>query len=277
MLAILLGGIVGLVLGLTGAGGSIFAVPLLMIGLGFGMLQATPVALLAVCGAALLGTITAWQTGLICYRAALLVGVFGSMTAPVGIVIAAHVPQQTLVLSFALVMVIVAARLFIQSRTRPAETRVVRATGAQDESPGAAVCRIGTTSRFIRLTPPCVFVLALSGAGTGVLAGALGVGAGFVIVPALRAATELSMGSSVATSLMAIAIISASAVVSFVLRDGSLHAAVAAPFIVGALGGMLLGRWMAPRFSGPRLQRLFAAFMILAAAVMVWREWGGIR
>ena len=52
MLAALLGSLVGIVLGLTGAGGSIFAVPLLVFGLGWSLAQATPVALLAVFAAA---------------------------------------------------------------------------------------------------------------------------------------------------------------------------------------------------------------------------------
>ncbi len=45
MTALPLGILVGLVLGLTGAGGSIFAVPLLVIGLGMDLTQATPIAL----------------------------------------------------------------------------------------------------------------------------------------------------------------------------------------------------------------------------------------
>ncbi len=271
MIAVFLGIIVGLVLGLTGAGGSIFAVPLLIFGLGWDMKQATPVALLAVGGAALLGTIGAWKTRQVCQRAALLIGIFGSITAPLGIALAARTPHSLLSLSFAAVMMIVAVRMIIQTRERPAETRVVRTTGAADDSPGAAVCRIDAISERIRLSSPCAFVLALSGGITGILSGALGVGAGFVIVPTLRAATELSIGASIATSLMAIAIISASAVAGFAVRGNAFPLAVAAPFLLGALGGMLGGRWIAPRLSGHRLQRIFAACMILASASMVWR------
>jgi len=277
MTAIFLGTLVGLVLGLTGAGGSIFAVPLLIFGLGWDMRQATPVALLAVCGAALVGTASAWKSRQVCQRAALLVGVFGSVTAPLGIVLAARASHSLLALSFAAVMAIVAVRMILQARARPSETRVVRATGANDDSPGAPVCRVDMISRRIRLSSPCALVLALSGGITGVLSGALGVGAGFVIVPTLRAATELSIGSSIATSLMAIAIISASAVVGFLVGGHSFPLAVAAPFLVGALGGMLIGRGVAPRVSGPRLQQTFAAFMIIAAASMVWRELATVR
>jgi hypothetical protein len=114
-------------------------------------------------------------------------------------------------------------------------------------------------------------VLAASGSITGLLSGALGVGAGFVIVPTLRAATELSIASSIATSLMAIAIISGSAVAGFLIGGHHLPVAIVGPFLVGAVLGMLLGRWIAPRISGPRLQQTFAAFMILAAASMAWR------
>ena len=277
MIAILLGIVVGLVLGLTGAGGSIFAVPLLLFGLGWDMRQATPVALLAVCGAALMGAITAWKAGLVCLRAALLMGIFGALTSPLGIELAARAPHSVLVLAFAAVMLIVAVRMILQARTHAAETRIVRATGAQGEPPGAAVCRIDEMSRRIRLTSPCALVLALGGAATGVLSGALGVGAGFVIVPTLHAATELSVGACIATSLMAIAIISASAVTGFLVRGSSLPIAVAAPFLVGALAGMLLGRWIAPRVSGPRLQQLFATVMALAAVIMAWRELAGIH
>jgi uncharacterized membrane protein YfcA len=272
MVAILLGIIVGLVLGLTGAGGSIFAVPLLMFGLGWSLTQATPVALLAVCGASIFGTVTAWRSGQVCQRAALIMGVFGSVTAPLGLVLATRAPHRVLVLAFVIVMVIVAVRLVLQARTKPSETRLVRATGARNETVGAPVCRIDTSSSRILLTSPCKLALALSGAATGVLSGALGVGAGFVIVPTLRATTELSVGSSIATSLMAIAIISASAVAAFLIRGGSLPLAVTAPFLIGALAGMLIGRWIAPRVSGPRLQQLFAACMLLAAVSMIWRE-----
>ena len=272
MIAIFLGTIVGLVLGLTGAGGSIFAVPLLIFGLGWSLTQATPVALLAVSGASVFGTIAAWRSGQVCKRAALLIGIFGSVTAPVGVLLAARAPHVVLIVSFAVVMVIVAARLFLQARGQPSETHLVRATGAHDVTAGAAVCRVDTTSSRILLTFPCKIALAASGAATGVLSGALGVGAGFVIVPTLRATTQLSVGSSIATSLMAIAIISASAVAAFLIRGGSLPLAVTAPFLIGALAGMLIGRWSAPRVSGPRLQQLFAALMLLAAATMLWRE-----
>jgi hypothetical protein len=274
MLAAVLGSLVGIVLGLTGAGGSIFAVPLLVFGLGWSLSQATPVALLAVCAAAAFGTATSWRSGLIARRAALIAGVLGSLTAPLGIAIATRLPQRSLVIAFATVMAIVAVRMVLQARSRPQEAAVVRAAPAQSAARGAAVCRIDTATSQLRWTRSCALVLALSGAATGLLSGALGVGAGFVIVPTLRAVTELSIQACVATSLMTITIVSAAAAAAYVGAHGAgaLPLAIAAPFVGGALAGMFASRRAAPKLSGPLLQRGFAALMIVAAALLLWRE-----
>lgn len=273
MLAALLGSLVGIVLGLTGAGGSIFAVPLLVFGLGWSLSQATPVALLAVCAAAAFGTLSSWRSGLIARRAALVAGVLGSLTAPLGIALAARLPQQALVVAFALVMVIVAVRMLRQSAQAPVESSIVRGDPSVVTVDGAPVCRIDTATSHLRWTRSCAAVLGAAGAVTGVLSGALGVGAGFIIVPTLRAVTELSIQACVATSLMIITIVSAVATVAYVAAQGSaaLPLAVAGPFVAGALAGMLASRLIAPKLSGPLLQRLFAALMLVASALLLWR------
>ena len=85
MTALVLGIVVGLVLGLTGAGGSIFAVPLLVIGLGLNLTEATPIALLAVFAATAFGALTALRAGHVCHRAALMIGIAGSVATPAGV------------------------------------------------------------------------------------------------------------------------------------------------------------------------------------------------
>jgi uncharacterized membrane protein YfcA len=273
MLAALLGSLVGIVLGLTGAGGSIFAVPLLVFGLGWSLSQATPVALLAVCAAAAFGTLSSWRSGLIARRAALVAGVLGSLTAPLGVALAARLPQQALVVAFALVMTIVAVRMLRQSAQAPIESGIVRGDPSGSAADGAPVCRIDAATSHLRWTRSCAAVLGVAGAVTGVLSGALGVGAGFIIVPTLRAVTELSMQACVATSLMIITIVSAAATAAYVATHGSaaLPLAVAGPFVAGALAGMLASRLVAPTLSGPLLQRVFAALMLVAAALLLWR------
>ncbi len=198
--AIALGVLVGLVLGLTGAGGSIFAVPLLIWGLGWTLPQAVPVALLAVCIGAGFGTVVAWDVRLVRYRAALLMALGAWLMAPFGLHAARVLAVDILTLSFALVLLLLGVRLLIQASRTPDDAAVVRAT--------VAVCHLDPGTGRFDWTPLSLAVISAIGALTGFLSGMLGVGGGFVIVPSLRAVTDLSMHSAVATSLMAIALIS---------------------------------------------------------------------
>lgn len=271
-MSMLLGVVAGLVLGLTGAGGSIFAVPLLVLGLGWSLDQAAPVALLAVCAAATFGTAVAWNVAYVRYRAAILMSLAGAFTAPAGLLAAQRLPASILSLMFAAVLCVVALRLLLQARRAPTDTRVVRATVAGNGAEtGGPLCRMHAQTGRLIWTLPCGALIAAIGAVTGFVSGLLGVGGGFVIVPALRAATPLSMHSAVATSLMAIAITSAAAVAGALALGQTLPWVAALPFVAGALLGMLGGRFLAPRVAGPALQSGFALAMLLVGAMMVLR------
>jgi len=138
MIAALLGAAVGLVLGLTGAGGSILAVPMLMAGLGWTLPQAAPVALLAVCAATAFGTVAAWDVTYVRYRAAMLMALGAVATAPLGLAAARSWPQPLLLGLFTGVLAFVALRMIVQARRAPAEAAVVRwsASTAADALPG---------------------------------------------------------------------------------------------------------------------------------------------
>ena len=261
-----LGIVVGLVLGLTGAGGSILAVPLLMAGLGWTLPQAAPVALLAVCAASTFGTVVAWDVAFVRYRAALLMGFAALFTAPLGLKLAATAPLPILSGIFAAVLAAVAVRMLVQARRAPAEAAIVRATVAGDGSVAQGRwVRLNERGRIAWNAVSLTTVGAI-GAVTGFVAGLLGVGGGFVIVPALRAVSGLSMHSAVATSLMAIALISAGAVAGAAIQGVEIAWPAALPFVLGALGGILAGRRLAPRIAGARLQEIFAVVMLLVAA-----------
>ncbi len=269
MLAVSLGLIVGLVLGLTGAGGSVLAVPLLMWGMGWTLPEAAPVALLAVCVSATVGTLGAWHQGIVRYRAASLMAGTGLLTAPLGLLAAHHLPLDLLNLLFAAILVIIAVRLLHQATTNPEETRIVRATVTGEAVDGRTLpCEVNKEG-YLRWTRPCFTAISLSGAGTGFLSGLLGVGGGFVIVPALRTFTALPIHSAIATSLMAIALTSAGTATYAIASGRTLPWPIALPFVLGALGGMLGGRLLAPRIAGPRLQQGFAVVVILVSLILV--------
>jgi uncharacterized protein len=110
-IGILLGSLVGALLGLTGAGGGVLAVPALMLGLGLSMTDAVPVALIAVGGAAWLGGLAELRQGLVRYKAALLMAVLGTVCAPAGVWLAHRLPARLLVVLFCMVMLLIAVRM----------------------------------------------------------------------------------------------------------------------------------------------------------------------
>jgi uncharacterized membrane protein YfcA len=109
----------------------------------------------------------------------------------------------------------------------------------------------------------------LVGVVIGTLTGFLGVGGGFLVVPALVLLTGMPMKRAVGTSLLVIALNSAAGLVGH-LGEGALDLGQTAAFTVAALLGALAGQRLAARWSAARLRRSFAAFvMVVGGAVAV--------
>ncbi|MFX1671460.1 sulfite exporter TauE/SafE family protein [Paraburkholderia sp. A2WS-5] len=251
-----LGSVVGLILALTGAGGAIVAVPLLVFGLGLGVAQAAPIGLFAVALAAGIGALLALRDGTVRYKAAALMAAAGALISPAGLWVAHRVPDAPLMLAFALVMMRVAWRMFRQQRAQ--ENGAARDPQGEP-CPTDLPCRLNLERGKLDWTAPCARALALSGAMAGFLSGLLGVGGGFVIVPALKRASDIPMQGIVATSLAVIALVSTAGVAASA-ASGNMLWLNALPFAAGALAGMLGGRGFARHVSGARLQQSFAVF-----------------
>ena len=258
--SLMLGLAVGLILALTGAGGGILAVPLLVFGTHIGVAQAGPIGLMAVGMAAALGAILGLRAGVVRYRAALLIAVTGMLFAPAGLWLAHRIDNRWLSVLFALVLLYVAFNTFRKARVGNRRAIV-------DLAPPPVCVRGSDTGRFV-WTRPCARALALSGSIAGLLSGLLGVGGGFVMVPALQRYTDLTMQSAVATSLAVIALISTAGVATSA-ASGALVWSIALPFSAGALAGMLSGRALSARLSGPYLQRAFATVSAMVAVGMI--------
>lgn len=262
-LAIILGALVGLIMGLTGAGGGILAVPLLVFGLQLTVAQAGPIGLLAVGIAAAMGAIIGLKAGIVRYRAALLVAATGILLAPVGVWMAQRLDTRILSVLFAVVLLWVAYKSFSESRQHG------QAHPLDTEPP----CIRDTESGRFVWTTRCASRLAVSGSVAGVLSGLLGVGGGFVMVPALQRYTDLGMQSVVATSLAVIALISMTGVATSI-SGGHFNVAIGAPFAAGATVGMLLGGTLSSRLSPRYLKIVFAVICLIVAAGMIFKTLG---
>lgn len=256
LLSLLLGALVGLALGLTGAGGGIVALPLLTYGAGLSMTEASPIALIAVGMAALVATGLGLREGIVRYRAALVIGVVGMGTAPGGIWLAHRLPAQWL--SCGLV-----AALLVSARVMYLRSRVCR--GAAPTSVAAPVpvcCWSPSTGRFV-WTWPCARAFLGIGALAGALSGLLGVGGGFFIVPSLAKQSNLPARGIIGTSQAVIALVSVSGVLSSAFHDGVAWS-IATPFTSAAVAMLFMARLWAARVPAKALQRGFA---VLCACV----------
>ena len=260
LLSLLFGCVVGFALGLTGGGGSLLAVPMLVYGLSIAPREAIGISLAAVGATALLGVIPRWRNGEIEVGTGLLFAFAGMVGAPLGTWVAGMIPETVLLTMFAVLMLVVAVRMWIKGESTHATLR--KSTCERDES------------GQLKLTTPCALLLLAIGTLTGFLSGMFGVGGGFVIVPALVLFSKMPIHRAVATSLLVIVLVSLSGVASHIAAGRDISREITGLFIVGGYLGLQLGSRLAKRLSGPRLQRLFAGAIVCVAVLIIVKTVG---
>jgi hypothetical protein len=256
MLIFLLGGFIGLVMGLPGAGGGILAVPLLVFFLHLPLTEATPIGLLAIATAASIGALANLRLRLVRYRAAFFMSLAGITFSPLGIWSANKINNQYLVIIFSLTLLYVA---YISFKDQSLKTL--------DEA-SQPTCNINSQSGRFIWSARCSISMMLSGAIAGFMSGLIGVGGGFVIVPALQKLSTLSIQSVVATSLAVTAII-ASTIVAGNLIIGNLNWHIAIPFSLGAISGMVLGTLVTGKIDAKILKKVFAVLALIVSVIML--------
>lgn len=244
--------LVGASLGLTGGGGSIFAVPLLLYGLAVPVGTAMGLSLATVGLTAGFGALLRVLHGEVESRAGLLFAVGGMITAPLGTTLGRQIPPALLLSAFALLMGYVGWRMW---RGRAAE-----------EQPLSSRCIARGPGKF---GAECYARLGGGGAAAGLLSGLFGVGGGFIIVPTLLLVTGMSIHRAVATSLLVIFLISLSGVAAHVVHGQLFPMPLSLLFIAGGFAGMLLGNALRSRLSGRTLQKIFAGGMWLVGLWML--------
>lgn len=265
LIAGLIGAAIGLVLGMTGAGGSVIAVPLLIGGLGYSFTAAAGVSLGAVAISALTGVLLRWRAGLAMWPLVAVLALGGVLLSPVGQWLARQSSPAILLTSFAVLMLIMAWRLWQQAVEHPEETRIVRASATAGQVVDLT-CDFSTSGSF-EWRWLCVSRLILVGALSGLLTGLYGVGGGFVIVPLLVLLTGLAMEQAVAISLSVITIVAGSTFLLF-MKTSPLPESFTG-VAAGAVAGMLMGSTVAKKVAGPRLQQGFSVLMVILAVYML--------
>jgi len=270
-MALIVGIIIGLVLGLTGAGGSVFAVPLLIAVLHLSPQQAIGISLGAVATSALFGVLTRLKSGDIQWLPALVYAIIGSAVAPIGNWANRQIDETWLMFGFSALVLVIAQRMWKQASQHPKETFAVRAAIDVNDNSDGAICRVNHGERF-KIGLPCILGVSGGAILTGLLSGLFGVGGGFLIVPTLLFLTGISIKQAVATSLVVIAAISSSGFASFIVAGSIVDLSLLALVALGGIIGMIIGVFTSRYLAGAILQKTFASLMLLMAVLTVFTQ-----
>ncbi|MEU9763605.1 sulfite exporter TauE/SafE family protein [Streptomyces sp. NPDC047985] len=239
IIALASGAVIGLALGALGGGGSVLAVPALIYLLGFTPLAATTASLVIVAVTSATALSAHARDGHVRWRTGLLFAAAGIGPAMLGGALAGRLPDAVLTTAFAVIAAAAAGRM-LKPRASPEGTTPVR--------PGRA---------------------AAAGAGLGAVTGVLGVGGGFLAVPALVNVLGMRMRAAVGTSLLVITVNSLAALAMRAGTADGLEWAVIAPFTGAAILGAWDGRRLSAKLSGHALQRVFALVLLAVAGLML--------
>lgn len=255
ILGYMLAVVMGLTLGLIGAGGSILTVPIFVYLLGVKPVIATGYSLLIVGSAALMGAARYWQNSIVNLRAAAMFAVPAMITVlATRTYIVPNIPDpiagipkdNMLMLLFAVLMILSAMYML-----SPAKVKF---------------------NASHRLNVSSVLKLIFGSAGVGLLTGMMGAGGGFLIIPTLIALFGLQMKEAIGTSLAIIAINSLVGFTGDLSVGITLDWALLGAFLALTLMGMWIGTTLATRIEGSKLKKLFGIFTLLIGIAVLAKE-----
>jgi uncharacterized protein len=259
ILSILSGLLCGVALGLTGGGGSILAVPLLIYAAHISVHQAVAISLLIVGIIALIGFIPKLIAGEIEIFAGIILAISGVFLAPLGTLIGALVSGNILISGFSILMVCVGFWAWLKPKI-----------SQLNQPNNSSVCRYLPNGK-LHLTYKCQMILVICGAITGFLTGFFGVGGGFIIVPALILAAKIPLKKAISTSLLIIFLISSSGFISHV-SNTNIPWLIALYFSIGGTLGMVGANWLKNKINDSHLQKIFSALLVVLGIIMLTHQ-----
>lgn len=247
--------LMGMTLGLIGAGGSILTVPILVYLLGVKPMVATGYSLLVVGSAALAGAIRYRRHDLVNLRAALMFALPAMLTVlATRTFIVPAIPDPLLFIPKDIFIMLLFAALMILAATfmlRPVKVEPNRSHTLN-------------TRRIIELIA--------GSSGVGLLTGMVGAGGGFLIIPTLIALFGLQVKEAIGTSLAIIAINSLVGFQGDIAAEIPLDWPLLGTFLGLTLLGMWLGTTLGKRMKAEKLKKVFGVFTLLVGLAVMAEE-----
>ncbi|OSS43142.1 hypothetical protein DESAMIL20_250 [Desulfurella amilsii] len=252
---IIYGIIIGLTLGLTGAGGSIITIPILLYLLKMNVHSATGTSLVVVGIGSLAGAIQ-YMLGkqkYVHWKISIVFSIAGIFGAFLGSYINSLVPSKIILYGFSILMLIIGVLMLKQKEYQN-----------KKETQGPINLKnIKGAKAWLKFV--------LSGFSIGLMTGFFGVGGGFLIVPTLVLILDFPMKDAIATSLLVIALNCLWGILSRLSGVGSIEIVQAIYISLGAIVGMAIGVIIAKKVKAGFLTRIFSYFVIILAFYMFAR------
>jgi uncharacterized membrane protein YfcA len=248
-LSLIFGGLIGLLLGLLGGGGSILTVPVLVYIIGQDVHTATGTSLAIVGSSALLGAFFYSRRGELRLKSGIAFGLMSMIGTIPGAWLNRIMAGDVILILFSILMIALAIDML---RTMPS---------TRQRPENQVPCETYTPKDWLKMLAIGLLV--------GVLTSFFGVGGGFLIVPALVLLGNFPTHQAVGTSLLVIAMTSFSGFLSH-LSFGDINLSIVLIFVIGGFFGVLTGTISADRVSGRQLNRAFGLFAIFMALYLFY-------
>jgi len=253
--------IVGLVLGLIGGGGSILTVPILVYFLGFSPIVATGYSLFIVGSTALIGTLRNIKKNTIDFKTALIFAIPSILTVfLVRSIVIPNLPEVLFSvggfsLTNSLFIMLLFAVIMLLAGWSMIKSKVINSDDTINNFDNTHYFAIGTQA-----------------IGIGALAGLVGAGGGFLIVPALVLLVKLPIKKAISTSLFIIAIQSLIGFLGDINKTTSIDWTFLITFTVISIVGIFIGLALSKKISPKKLKRGFGYFTIVMAIYIMFKE-----
>jgi uncharacterized membrane protein YfcA len=234
-----LAALIGLSLGLMGGGGSILTVPILVYVLDYDPKLAIAMSLLVVGITSVVGAVGHWRAGNVNLRTAALFGIVAMVGAYFGARLSVFLSGAIQLSLLAVIMLAAAISMFRNARRAPSATTT---DGTGERTPALSL-----------LLPVALCV--------GLMTGVVGIGGGFLVVPALVLLARVQMRQAVGTSLLVIAMNCVSGFAGYV-GHVDVPWAFLTTFTAVAIAGILLATYLVRFVSQRALKQAFAVFLL---------------
>jgi len=255
ILVILLGVFIGVVSGMLGIGGGTMIVPLFNLFFGLPMINATATSLLCIAPTALSGSLKHIRQKTAHLKVGLIIGFSGAVASVIGSLISSAIPALLVVIITVVIILFSSIRMLLEGRKKP---------DSEEES-------VSFQEREAKISKKGLPFACGLGLFAGLLAGIVGVGGGFIIVPFCIAYLGFKMKEAAGTSLIAIGIIAIPGIVTHAFL-GQIEWLYGIALIIGAVPGAQVGAWLVNKLPDRPMRIAFGILLVIIGGMLLFNN-----